>query len=73
MLSSALWGTDWERNAVRGGLGRVLLSPSVPRDMQRQSFARHKAKGVLTETVTTALVGIWLNRMTDVSHLAIPH
>lgn len=46
-LATATWqrptpqGIDWVSNAVRGGLGGVLLSPSMQRDTRGLSFARH--------------------------------
>lgn len=61
-------------NAVRGGLGGVLLFPSVQREMQGLSFARHKENGGLAETVMIALAPTWLNtEMKDASHLSITH
>lgn len=67
------WGIDWVSNAVKGGLG-VLLFPSVQREIQGLSFARHKENGGPVETMMRALAPTWLNtEMKDASHLSITH
>lgn len=78
-LATATWqrptprGIDWVSNAVRGGLGGVLLSPSVQRDTRGLSFARHWEDGGLTETVMTTLALNLTQRWKITSHLSITH
>lgn len=67
-------GIDWVSNAVRGGLGRVLLSPWVKRNTQGLIFGRNREDGGLTGTMMTALARNWSNtKIKEVSDVFIAH